>query len=182
MIRSWAALAAIVLLAGCTAGSQKQAQQAASAAPQQAQDALLAGAVKTKLATVDVDSAASVSVNVDRGAVTLNGEARTADQRKQYEDAARSVNGVTGVTDNLVVNPKMRGAKESLGDAALAAKVMGAITAQAGVNAVQIHATAKDGTVTLSGTADSATKKTLIEETARGVNGVRVLIDRIVLK
>ena len=182
MIRSCAAVAAIVLFAGCSAGSQKQAQQAASAAPQQAQDALLAGAVKGKLATVDVDSAASVSVNVDHGAVTLNGETRTADQRKQYEDAARSVNGVTRVTDNLVVNPKMRGARESLGDAALVAKVMGAIAAQAGVNAMQIHAVAKDGTVTLTGTADSATKKSLIDDTARHVDGVRVLVDRIALK
>ena len=182
VIRIGAGLLAMVLLAGCSASSQKSAQDAASAAPQAAQDALLAASVKTKLGTVDVDSTTSVHVDVDHGKVALSGEARTPAQRKQYEDAARSVNGVTSVTDELHVNPKLRGARESLGDAALAAKVMGAIAAQTGVNAVGIKAAAKDGTVTLTGSTDSMTKKTLIVDTARSVNGVAVLVDQITLK
>lgn len=182
VIRIGAGLLAMVLLAGCSASSQKSAQDAASAAPQAAQDALLAASVKTKLGTVDVDSTTSVHVDIDHGKVVLTGEARTAAQRKQYEDAARSVNGVTSVTDELQINPKLRGARESLGDAALAAKVMGAIAAQTGVNAVGIKAVAKDGTVTLTGSTDSMTKKTLIVDTARSVNGVRVLVDQITIK
>lgn len=182
VIRIWAGILAIGLLAGCSASSQKSAQAEASAAPQQAQDALLAASVKTKLGTVDVDSTTAVHVDVDHGNVTLSGEARTQEQRRAYDAAARSVNGVAGLKDDLKVNPAMRGAKESLGDAALAAKVMGAIAAQAGVNVVSIKAGAKDGTVTLTGTADSATKKTLILDTARAVNGVRVLVDQITIK
>lgn len=182
VIRIGAGVLAIVLLAGCSTGSQKSAQEAASAAPQAAQDALLAASVKTKLGTVDVDSATSVHVQVDHGAVTLSGEARTPAQRQQFEDAARSVSGVANVTDQLTINPKLRGARESLGDAALAAKVMGAIAAQAGVNVVSVKATAKDGTVTLTGSADSMTKKTLIVDTARSVSGVNVLVDHITVK
>lgn len=181
MIRIGAGLLAIVLLAACSAGSQKQAQDAASAAPAAAQDALLAASVKTKLGTIDVDSATAVNVAVDRGSVVLTGEARSDSQRKLYDDAARSVNGVTSLRDDLKINPALRGARESLGDATLATKVMGAIAAQTGVNVVHVKASAKDGTVTLEGTADSATKKSLILDTARNVSGVKQIIDRITL-
>ena len=176
------AIAAVLALAACTSSQQKSAQEEASAAPQQAQDGLIAASVKAKLATIDVDSATAVHVDVARGHVTLSGEVRSASQRADFENASRSINGVTGVTDNTKVNSKLRGARETLGDAALATKVVAALAAQTGVNAASVKVAAHDGTVTLTGAAPSAAIKTTMIETARKTGGVRVVVDRIAIK
>lgn len=168
----------VLLLAACGSNAQKSAQDLASAAPQTAQDALIAGSVHAKMVAVDVDATA-VHVDVDRGHVTLTGEARNDAQRSAFESAARSVNGVTGVTDRLRVNPKLRGARESLGDASLVTRVMGAIAAQTGINAINIKASAHDGAVTLTGTVTSQATKTSMLDAARHTNGVRTVTDRI---
>lgn len=175
-------LAAVLALAACTSSQQKSAQDEASAAPQQAQDGLIAASVKAKLATIDLDSATAVHVDVARGNVTLSGEVRDRTQRADFENAARSVSGVNGVSDYTKVNPKLRGARESLGDAALAAKVVGALAAQTGVNAAGVKVAAHDGTLTLTGTAPSPAIKTTMLESARKTEGVRVVIDRIEIK
>ncbi|MDQ6929395.1 MAG: BON domain-containing protein [Candidatus Eremiobacteraeota bacterium] len=177
-----AAVTALLLLAACTSAQQKSAQDATSAAPQQAQDAVIATGIKAKLAAIDVDSATAVHVAVDNGNVTLSGEARSRDQRNQFQTAARSVGGVKSVRDTTRVNPNLRGARESLGDAGLAAKVMGAIGAQAGVNAFRIHAAVKDGAVTLTGSVPTAAIKTTVLEAARKVEGVRTITDRLDVK
>ncbi|MFN2528686.1 MAG: BON domain-containing protein [Candidatus Baltobacteraceae bacterium] len=175
-------IASLLALAACTSTQQKQAQDAASAAPQQAADAVLAASVKTKLAAIDVDSATSVHVEVANGNVTLSGDVRNPAQRGVFENAARSVGGVTGVTDNTKINPKLRGARESLGDAALLTKVMGALTAQTGVNAFGVKGVSRDGTVTLYGHVSTQAIKTTMLETARKVNGVTSIIDKITIK
>jgi len=175
-------IASILALAACTSGQQKQAADAASAAPQQAADAVLAASVKTKLAAIDVDSATSVHIDVAHGNVTLSGDVRDPAQRAVFENAARSVNGVTGVTDNTKINPKLRGARESLGDAALVTKVMGAVAAQTGVNAFGVKAASRDGTVTLYGEVPTQAIKATMLETARKVNGVTSIIDKISIK
>ncbi|GAC1390517.1 MAG: hypothetical protein NVSMB31_07580 [Vulcanimicrobiaceae bacterium] len=172
----------LMMTAACTSAQQKSAQEVASAAPAQAQDALIAGSVKAKLATVDVDSTTAIHVDVQSGHVTLSGEARDDGKRRAFAQAAQSVNGVTGVTDNLKINAKLRGARESLGDAALATRVMGALAAQAGVNALTVKATAHDGAVVLTGTAPTQAIKSTLLETARNVNGVASLTDHVTLK
>ena len=75
------AIAGVLALAACTSSQQKSAQDAASAAPQQASDAILAASVKARLATIDVDSATSVRVEASHGNITLSGDVRSADQR-----------------------------------------------------------------------------------------------------
>lgn len=175
-------VAGLLALTACSSSQQKQAQDAASAAPQQASDAVLAASVKTKLAAIDVDSATSVHVDVTNGNVTLRGEVRNPAQRGDFENAARSVGGVNGVTDNTRVNPKLRGARESLGDAALLTKVMGALAAQTGVNAFGVKGVARDGTVTLYGHVSTQAIKTTMLETARKINGVTSIIDKITIK
>ena len=174
-------LCALVLctLAACTGNVQKAAQNAASSAPTQAKDAALAVAVKAKMATIDVDSAAAVHVDVTNGSVALSGEVRSQPVRKQFEDAARSVGGVRALVDRTIVNPKLRSVRESLSDAALLAKVDGTLVAQTGINALKVKTSARGGIVTLSGTVTSgATKQTMLDA-VRKLGGVRGVVDRI---
>ncbi len=172
----------LLALGACTQSAQRSATDVASAAPRQAQDAVLAASVKAKLIAVDVDAATNVRVSVDRGRVTLTGEARDERERGEYENAARSVNGVSGVTDETRVNRHLHGARETLSDASLAARVVAALAAQTGINALKIKATAHDGAVTLSGAVPTQALKSTILQTAQSVNGVRRVLDQIAVR
>jgi hyperosmotically inducible protein len=170
--RSALIAASIVVAAGCSA----QQQQASTAS---ARDGLIAAGVTAKLSGIDLDAATSVKVGVRNGAVTLRGAAKDAATRDAYDRAARTVSGVTSVTDDLRIDRRIRGAKEGLNDAALTAKTAAMLTAQTGVNALRVKPSAHDGVVTLSGTVDSTAIKATMLATVRRLNGVKAVVDRL---
>jgi hyperosmotically inducible protein len=161
---------ALAVLASC-AGGQKNATN----------DALIGAGVKAKLAGVDADSATAVDVSVTGGRVVLAGQARNDGERQAYVRAARSVSGVSSVEDRLTVNPHLRGVREQSNDALLAARVAAAIAGQAGVNVFKVKTTARDGVVTLTGTVPSSSIARTILDTARGVSGVKRVVDRVAI-
>ncbi|MDQ2871944.1 MAG: BON domain-containing protein [Candidatus Eremiobacteraeota bacterium] len=173
--RALALVAAVVALGACSARQQQQTSN-------QAKDGLIAAGVSAKLSAIDLDAASNVHVGVTNGAVTLTGQAHSSAERSQYDAAAKSVDGVTTLTDKLTVNPLVRGAKESLDDAALAAKVAGTLGAQTGVNAFHVKPTVRGGVVTLTGTVGSAATKTTMIESVRKLAGVKRVIDNIEVK
>jgi hyperosmotically inducible periplasmic protein len=159
----------------CTAQQQQQTQT-------QAKQASLVPLVIAKLATVDVDAVTAVHVSQNNGEITLSGRARTSDERDRYVDAAKSVDGVTGVRDELAIDPHLHGARETSADAALAVRVSAAIAAQSGINALHVAPSVHDGAVILKGTVSSAALDRVIVDAARGVQGVRTVTDQIVVK
>ena len=71
---------------------------------QQTRDAAIEAQVKAKLASdVGAASVTAVEVNVTNGVVTLAGPVSTEDDRQRAEAAARGVEGVTSVNNNLQV-------------------------------------------------------------------------------
>ncbi len=173
-MKAWGSIALVAaLVTSCTNAQQQKAVH---------NDAYVTIAVKAKLATVDVDSTTAVHVSAANGAVTLTGEARTPAERLAYVQAARSVDGVTSVTDRLAVNPRLQGLREQSADATLEARVSAAIAGQAGLNAFHISVTARNGVVTLSGTVPQASIARTVRDTARSVSGVRQLIDHITVR
>ena len=168
-------------LAACTAQQQKStqddAQQLASSAPSAAKDAYLTAAVAAKLATIDVDSTTAVQVSAAGGVVTLKGKARTTAKRDAYDRAAKSIDGVTAVRDMVVIDPELRGIRGQTSDAAVAAAVMAAITAQAGVNVFHVTASAHDGAVTLRGSVPTAALESTVLDAARNTSGVRRVVN-----
>ncbi|MDQ2662858.1 MAG: BON domain-containing protein [Candidatus Eremiobacteraeota bacterium] len=175
---------AALALAGCNAGQQREAQQnlnaAATSAPVRAvRDLGLAAAVATKLATIDVDAALTVHVHADAGVVTLEGRAKTLGDKMRFERAVRSLAGVKSVVNLLAIDPHIRGARETFGDAGLTAKIQTSIAAEAGLNVLNISTTAKAGVVTLRGTVPSSSVKETVVSTASHVAGVRRVIDEL---
>ena len=161
----------IALLAACSGAQQQSVQQGAT-------DAATAASVMTKLTAIDVDATTAVHVSVSRGVATLTGTAKNAQEKRRYDDAARSANGVRRVVDRLQTNPHLQGVGETLSDAALAAKVQSAIVAQTGINGFHVTAHAHAGVVTLTGDAASVPVKQLAASAASKVNGVRrVIVD-----
>lgn len=159
-------------LAACTGQQQQSASTSAN-------DAYLGTAVGAKIAGVDVDAVTRVHVSVDRGVVTLTGEARSVQDKRRYEDAAKSVSGVTAVRDQIAINPHTEGLRGQAADAALTARVAAAIAGQAGVNAFHVQPSVHQGAVTLSGRVPTQSVHQTILQTVRGVPGVKTVIDQI---
>jgi translation elongation factor EF-1beta len=72
----------------------------------QTKDAALKAQVKAKLASdVGAATVTAIEVNVTNGVATLAGSVRSDDEKQRAEATARSVEGITGVNNNLQVNP-----------------------------------------------------------------------------
>lgn len=182
-MRSVVVLVCTALLAGCTGGSVDQAARAVqSQAPALFADGLVHATLRAKIAAIDVDAATSIGIAVHEGHVTLTGTVRSAKERNELVQTAKSIKSVTSVDDELRVDPNMRGTADKAGDFALAAKATTALAAQTGVNAIDVRASAKDGIVTLRGTVPSVAIKSTMLSTVRKLQDVRRLVDDIEVK
>lgn len=173
------ALAAALLLAGCTGTSGEKAPEpgATRAATATLEDGLILAAVKARLTAENPDSAASVGVSVQDRVVTLRGTVRDARTRQRMVEYAQETVHVTKVVDQLRVDPHQRRLADQIGDVALAARVQTAFTAQVGPQNVSVRV--ERGAATISGTVhDEKTKRTILT-TARDTAGVRNVVDRI---
>lgn len=173
--RSAGVLALLTALTACSAHDQRATQQSA-------QSTLTAAAVKAKLTAIDADAATQVQVNVDNGVATLRGVAHNDAERRAYTSAASTASGVNRVVDRLSIAPGARGPRETLSDAALAAKVNANIAAQAGINVTNVHTSVRDGSVTLEGAVASTALKSTIVDAVRKTSGVKSVIDRLQVK
>jgi BON domain len=71
----------------------------------QTKDAGIKAQVKAKLASdVGATTITAVEVNVTNGVVTLAGPVHSVQERQKAEEVARSVEGVTGVNNNLQIS------------------------------------------------------------------------------
>lgn len=165
------ALAAL-LLVSCTGAQQKAAVD----------NTVLANTVKAKLIGIDADALSDVKVTASNGAVTLTGQAHDAIEKDRYVAAARSVNNVGSVDDRLTVNPNLRGLREQSADAALVARVSGAVAAQTGVNVFNLKISARDGVVEIAGHVASPSIARTVVETARSVSGVKRVVTQIAIQ
>lgn len=86
--------------------TENQAERAADRAGNEMSDAATTTAVKSKLAA-DVRLSTLTSINVDTNGhvVTLSGSVPTAADKEMAEAAAKSIDGVTSVVNNLEVRP-----------------------------------------------------------------------------
>jgi translation elongation factor EF-1beta len=85
-----------VLAAGCRPSQTVE---------RQTKDAALEAQVKAKIASdVGAATVTAVEVNVTNGVATLAGPVRSDDEKQRAESAARSVEGITGVNNNLQVS------------------------------------------------------------------------------
>jgi translation elongation factor EF-1beta len=72
----------------------------------QTDDAGIKTSIKAKLAAdVRFSTLTAVSVDVTNGIVTLAGPVHNSEEKQKIEEVARAVKGVTGVTNNLQIEP-----------------------------------------------------------------------------
>ena len=99
-----AAVSAVALVAGCAHHDSGQSQSRSAGTV--VDDATLTAKVKTAIAKdVGAGTAANVNVNSYRGVVQLNGFVDSQEKIDRAAHAARGVEGVRSVENNLRVRP-----------------------------------------------------------------------------
>lgn len=97
------ALVLAAALAGCSATAQDRSTG------EVVDDAALTAKVKASLVEEDNVNAMAVNVTTNRGVVQLSGFVETEEARRRAENAARDVEGVRSVQNDLRIQPAASG-------------------------------------------------------------------------
>jgi len=115
---------------------------------------------------------ADVSIDSDNGVVTLKGEVENENQRSVAVETARDIPGVQRVNDKLRV-------AKAPSDEWIATEVRGALFLHKNVSLVDTKVSAKNGVVTLTGSAENEAEKSLAAKYAADVKGVKSIENNI---
>jgi hyperosmotically inducible protein len=148
--------------------------------------------VKSRLVADDMVKARRIDVDTKDRVVTLTGEVRTTEEESRALQVARETKGVTNVVDQLTVVPEAApttgvtpgepGYEAVPTDAGITAAVKSKLLADPDTSGLAIDVDTNKRVVTLTGTVKSDAEKTEAMQTARGVDGVTSVIDRLTVK
>lgn len=119
-----------------------------------------------------------VKVKANDGVVTLSGTVQDKDDKELAADTVENLPGVTGVKNEILVKSDF----PEHSDGWMALKIRSRLLVKANVSAANTTVAAKDGVVTLGGTADNAAQKELTEVYAKDIDGVKSVKNDIVVK
>lgn len=149
-------------------------------------DAGVTTAVKTKLAADDAVKAYQIDVDTDRKVVTLTGTVDTAMAKSRAVELARNTDGVTSVTDNIVVSgtastaPTMPDAQPAtFSDPGITASVKAKLLGDPAVGGLKIDVDTRDGIVTLTGEVKSQAERDQALKLTRDTDGVKNVEDKL---
>lgn len=131
---------------------------------------------KVKAALVDHHSIKStdISVKTDNNVVTLSGFVESQAQAEEAVNVAKSVEGVTSVSDKLHVRDSKEQTVESYaGDTATTSEIKAKLLADSSIPSRKIKVETTDGVVQLSGSVDSQAQRERAESIAKAVDGVK---------
>ena len=117
---------------------------------------------------------AQVAVSEKAGTVTLRGTVRSLHQRRAAIESAKSVRGVRGVEDELVVDPRDRYLDDEIRGTALQA-----LMSNDDVPVDEINVTVSDAWLTLTGRVKRQSESNAAFETVSGVPGVGGITNKI---
>jgi hyperosmotically inducible protein len=173
MNRLLSALAcALVVFAGAAPYARAAADRTVG---ERVDDAKITASVKTKLAADNLKNLVKVDVDTVDGVVHLQGTVPKAQDKAEAERLARGVTGVRQVNNDLRVEAADTGRTvgERVDDAKITTNVKAKLGADSVKNLVKVDVDTQDGVVRLQGTVPTAADKAEAERLARGVNGVR---------
>jgi len=169
----------------------------AAAAPQTKKptDEEIDDRVDFRLDTSDIVRKYNVHSKVVGGVVTLSGDVATQAQKAEAERLARGVEGVVKVQNDITIDPDedksvtdrikkgMNKTGDAITDAWITTKVKWFLAKDEGLKSVtSIDVDTKDNVVTLKGTVKTAGEKTRAVELANKADGVKRVIDQLVIK
>jgi osmotically-inducible protein OsmY len=137
-------------------------------------DADIAKAAEHALSWDVLVPASSVSVMVERGWVTLDGNLNWQYQRSAAEDAVRGLTGVIGISNRIAVKP-------TVFPTDIKSKIEAALKRNAILDAESINVQTDGGKVTLTGTVSSWAERDEAEAAAWAAPGVTDLKDALTI-
>ena len=135
-------------------------------------DADIAGSARNILAWSSSVPADAVKVMVEGGWLTLSGDVEWQYQRQDAADSVRHLLGVTGVSNQIAINP-------AASAAVVKADIEAALKRRATADSKAITVDVKGGDVTLTGTVHSWNERDLATRSAWGSAGVRRVVDQM---
>ncbi|HSH95349.1 MAG TPA: BON domain-containing protein [Roseimicrobium sp.] len=148
-------------------------------------DAWIAFKISSRLLVKANVSAASTSVGVKDGVVTLTGTAENPAQKELTGIYAKEIAGVKSVENNLVVkDPPAPGASMSdkIDDASITSQVKYELLRHKSTSALKTKVTTTAGVVLITGEAASDAEKSLVTKLAEGVRGVQSVDNKMTVK
>ncbi|MFW6107167.1 MAG: BON domain-containing protein [bacterium] len=162
--------AALVAALGAGCGQKKAKKDEAK---KQIDDQDITRAVETELILDDAVASHLVDVQTTDGIVTLSGSVDNILGRDRAVAIARAVKGVRSVVNKTEVSPAPRTDEEIRQD------VLAALATDPAADSYELDVAVSDGVVTLTGVVDSWQEKELSGQVAKGVRGVKDLVNRI---
>jgi osmotically-inducible protein OsmY len=114
----------------------------------------------------------SVKIKVENGWLTLSGEVEWEYQRQSAADGVRYLMGVTGISDQIVIKPK-------ISSDAVRSDIEAALRRRAQKDSRQISVSIDGHEVTLGGSVHRWSEKDLANHSASSTPGVRKVVDNI---
>ncbi|RMF39701.1 MAG: BON domain-containing protein [Planctomycetota bacterium] len=121
-------------------------------------------------------SSQTITVTIQDGVATLSGTVQSFRRKLAAQQIVQSYQGVRDVRNELAVEPAMAESDEEVAEA-----VRNALNSSADVTKEAITVAVNAGTVTLTGNAGSVWERTVAEDVARGVRGVRDVVNLILI-
>lgn len=148
-----------------------------------AKDAWIDGKAETTLLLNGNLNSFDINTDVKNGAVTLTGKVDSEVDKALAEELVASLDGVTGVDNQLTVvaqaNTEQQQNGSALKDAKIATVVKTRLLFESEVSGTSIDVDAKQGVVTLSGEVESDAEKDLAVAIAKNTNDVSRVIDKL---
>src|SRR5665213_1191653 len=135
-------------------------------------DSDIASSAETALQSAMYFSSSGVKVKVEKGWITLSGEVEWDYQRQNSVGAVRDLLGVTGVTDQIAIKPK-------LSSILVKSDIEVALKRRAHTDAQKISIDVQGADVTLTGSVHSWSERDLARESAWSTPGVRNVVDKM---
>lgn len=129
-------------------------------------------------------SATSTKVDVTNGVVLLTGTVDNQAQKELTEAYVKGIDGVTSVTNDLVVKeqPADHTMSVNIDDASITSQVKYELLSHRSTSAINTKVTTKDGVVMVSGEASSDAEKDLVTKLSSSIRGVRSVDNEMTIK
>lgn len=136
-------------------------------------DSIITTKVKAELLSNESIESGDISVETEKGMVTLSGFVKSQDQVKRALDVTEKVEGVRSVSDKLnVKGEEDQSLKEYADDAMITSAVKARLLTDDIVPSLGVSVETQDGVVQLTGEVENDSQATQAEEVAKGIDGV----------
>jgi hyperosmotically inducible protein len=131
-------------------------------------------------------SATGTKVYVNKGIVTLQGEASSQAEKELTTEYARDVDNVKDVKNLMTIATTPASASETVGDkiddASITAQVKSSLMSHHSTSALKTGVETTDGVVTVSGIAKNDAEKSLVTKLVTDINGVNSVINNMTIE